>query len=463
MATKKPQTPAHPAEQPITPGIEPNPEEGAAPAPGPVAPEGDDNAGPPAPLNEAERKELVKQKAYGARPDPRADIYKRRTVLAEAERQEFHEQDPEQARISDELAAGASPAGGQPPGEEDDGGEGSPAEGGAPSPAPAPAAPASPAPAPVALNQGKVKIKVDGVEQEVSTDEVHRAGIEALQKRGAADARLRDASTYEARLRDHGAYLAKVQANLEQGLDADGRPIRAQGAPVSPSPPSSGAAAPTAEQVRASVKSALDLIVQDKSDEAAERLTELIVGRAGQAAPAQPAGPQPAPTGAESRTRLAPVPTRRGREEIREANEVFNTEYSDLAQDDRAFAYTQALVKGAIADQANDFRSLTDIYREAANSARQLFGGSAAPAPGPAPAPSPAPGPAPAPQPAPAGPTPGQQAHEARRNLKARIPLAPAGASARAPAPGPSGPPIPSNKDYVRQLQRANKSNSSPR
>jgi hypothetical protein len=129
---------------------------------------------------------------------------------------------------------------------------------------------------------------------------------------------------------------------------------------------------------------------------------------------------------------------------LAEANRIYSTEYADIDKDDRAYTFTQSLVQASMRDPANAFRPIGDIVREAGNRARPVFAQVQTPAPAPQTA---------------AEPTPGQQALEGRRTLKARIPISSTGASVRATtaSQAPAGV---SNKDYIQQLQRRSGSNA---
>lgn len=426
MATKT----SPPTEVAVVPGVEIDNEAGAAPGPAP-APAG---ASAPSAEQEAELATKIAAKGYAAN-DPRAAIFGKRMSQFERDRTELANLGEGELELGDRLAGvEPTPAGGQPQG--------------APAPAisdpqeevPDESAAASPGPAPLATVPGKVKIIVDGQEREVDNDEVTRAGIAALQKLNTGDARLAQAATYEAQLRDWSR-------SEEARLNALAASAAQQRAP-SPTPPSPGAEAPA--DVEGTVQKALDLLVDDKRGDAA-RLIAQVITRAATVAPVSPAGPQPGPAGAETRFAVTPPPVRRGPSDIEIGNRVFNEEYSDLT--DQAFEVAKQLADAKLRDPANASRDIRDIVREAANTARRV-------------SPPPAPGvtlgaPAPA-APAPVAPSPGDAAHDARRKLVARVPVAPVGASARSEPVSPA-PKLPTNAEYVATLRRNNRSNSSPR
>jgi copper chaperone CopZ len=396
-------------EEEIVPGIEPTngADVVAAESAAPQTPEEIAQA-------EATLRQKLEEKSF-AKSDPRAAMWARRAEQSVEERNEAIAGDSVQTAMLDTLA-GAQP---------DD----------APADEVATELEETPPPAPVASAPEKVKIVVDGQEREVSRDDVIKAGVATLQKQSAADQRLQDAATYEARVR---AWAQSEHERLKQ--------VAATAVQASPPLPATGAQAPA--DVQAEVNKALGLLVDGQQEDAAKQLTEVLSRLAKQAAPAT-VGPAALANGAESQVTVTPPPVRRSREELSLANTVFNTEYANL--DDNAFKFTQALVQAGLRDPANAFRPITDIVREAGNRAREVFAGTAAPAPVQSPA-----------APAPTAPSPGQQALGVRRELKARIPLSPTGASARAPI-SDGTPQVPSNRDYVKQLQRRNGSNSAPR
>lgn len=408
---------AQPVEQ-ITPGAEPDGEttqvEAAAPAAPELTPE----------QQEADLRQKIADKGF-AKQDPRAAMWAKRSEMAAAERAELVETDADQAQALDSIA-GATPE----TAEEIDAAAAAADDAGDPDGDAAPAGDE-----PLALPPEKVKIVVDGQEREVPRDEVIKAGVATLQKQVAADVRLQEAATYEARVRD---WAKTEHEKLQQQAAALAQ------RQASPPPPATGAQAP--EDAQATVNKALELLVDGEKDEAAKLLSSLFTRPVSQAAPVTPAGPADRPNGAEVQAAVTPPPVRRSREELAEANRIYSTEYADIDKDDRAYTFTQSLVQASLRDPANAFRPIGDIVREAGNKARAVF----AQVP-----PTPA---APAAQPA-AEPTPGQQALEGRRTLKARIPISPTGASVRATtaSQAPAGL---SNKDYIQQLQRRSGSNA---
>lgn len=397
---------AQPVEQ-VTPGAEPDgevtPVEAATQAAPELTPE----------QQEADLRQKISDKSF-SKHDARAAMWAKRSEMAAAERAELVDSDAEQAQALDDIAGATQ---GDP--EEID----------------AAAAAADDADAPLALPAEKVKIVVDGQEREVPRDEVIKAGVATLQKQAAADVRLQEAATYEARVRD---WARTEHEKLQEQAAALAQ------RQASPPPPATGAQAP--EDVQASVSKALELLVDGEKDEAAKLLTSVFSRSVPQAAPATPAGPADRPHGAEVQAAVTPPPARRSREELAEANRIYSAEYADIDKDDRAYTFTQSLVQASLRDPANAFRPIGDIVREAGNKARSVF------------AQVPQTPAAPAAQPA-SEPSPGQQALEGRRTLKARIPISPTGASVRATtaSQAPAGV---SNKDYIQQLQRRSGSNA---
>jgi hypothetical protein len=394
----------------ITPGQEPP--EGDAPvvveAAAPETPEVIEQ-------RENELRKKLDEKSF-SKQDKRAAMWDRRREIVAAEREEFAQSDPAQSRVSDQLAgaetaeeidaaaAAADDAGQEPPAGDD---------------------------APIASAAKMVKIVVDGVEREVSEDDVKNAGVAALQKLSAADARLQAAATYEAQLKE---WAQSEEARLK---------AIAAAARQSPPLPATGAQAPV--DVKAAVVKSMSLLVEGQQEEAAELLTSVLSRQNAPASP-QAAGPGTEPNGADSQLTVQPPPVRRSKVEIEEANRVFNEEYGDLS--DAAFAFTKELALANLRDPSNSGRNVTDIVRAAGNKARVVFKNVTPPAQSDDPPPA---------------LTPGEQQAEVRRQLKARIPLAPTGASARAPAPPSTTPRVPTNKDYVAMLQRRAGSNSTPR
>jgi hypothetical protein len=404
---KPTQAPA-PAEAPIDPGVELD-EVVAEPAAAAAQPVED------AAAQESDLRRKLDEKSF-SKADPRAAMWAKRSGIVDAERQELVDSDPGQARAGDAIA-GAEPSA------EDVDAAAAAADDAAGAPGDAQGD------APIASAAKMVKIVVDGVEREVSEDDVRNAGVAALQKLSAADARLQESATHEARVR---AWAEAEEARL-----------RAIAASIRTSPPPSATDAQAPEDVKSTIEKSLGMLVEGQQKEAAELLASVLNRRNATASP-ETAGRGADPNGADSQLTVQPPPVRRSKTEIEEANRVFNDEYGDL--NDAAFEFTKELALANLRDPSNASRNVTDIVRAAGNKARAVFKNVTPPAPTPS-----------------AAPTPGADAQESRRQLKGRIPLAPTGASARAPAPPSEGPRLPTNKDYVAALQRRSGSNSIPR
>lgn len=227
---------------------------------------------------------------------------------------------------------------------------------------------AAAAAAPGAAPAKKIKIKVDGVEQEVDEAAVLEAGRRALQKETAADKRLEEATRVGAeakRLHEQALELIKTAAR-------GGEPAPASGTEASP-PQGGKPPALTDEILTATVKAI------QYGDEAAakEALKNLVATMAtsGQS---------------EELTQAQVVELL----DFREARQWVEGEFKDLFADERMrrlFSTEERTMRAA-----GDGRPYREVYKDIGEKLRE-WKTSLAPAPTPAPAPAPAPTPAPAP------------------------------------------------------------------
>jgi hypothetical protein len=400
--------------------------DGAAPAPAaPVA------APPP---DEKTIAKMVANKRY--RDDGRTAIFAKRDAMSLEERQTLERLDPESAAILEasagqrEATVSTSPLAPREPA--------APIEAHAPAPAPvapAPAAPVQNAQAPVASNERRYKLSVYGQEQEASEDIVIAAGIQALQKQHAADARMQDAATYERSLNAYRDQLQAYADNLER---------RAGTAPGQTQPGTAGNPAPTpggaaAVDKAATVRQALEALEQMDTEKAARLMLQAI--EAGSPAPAAPAPATPSLPGGVPRLQPA-ASDAWGDDQRSAANAVFNGEFAHFT--DAQFNAAQAAVRDAMADPANVGQNLASIVRNVCRTTQRFIAAGAAPAPTPA---------------APVNPTAEELAR--RQVLKARIPVTPPAASMRAATPAAPETRFPSNSEYVQQMRSRSGSNSS--
>lgn len=391
-----------------------------APAPAPAA-------GPAAEPSEGDKKsrlQRIQERSY--RGGGRDAIYERRDSMTLEERQALESLDEESAAILDAQAGQARAATiSQAPLAPTPG----PAVPGAPA-----ASPAQPgAPTPVASNSKTYKLSVYGQEQEATEDAVIAAGIRALQLEGAADARMRDASTYEARL---NAYATELQKYADR-VARTAPDVAPAGPPGSAAPTSPGVAA---QIDRATVRQALDAFANDDADGAAAALQKAVADAIAAGRGPAPAPTPPMPTLGEV-PRLQPaVSDPWGDDQRVGANKVFNGEFAHFT--DAQFNAAKAALDDAMADPANHGVKLENLVRTVCRTTARLMPASAVPVP----------------QPAPANPVQGEL--ENRRVLKARIPVTPPAATGRAQGPAPAETSFVSPSEYVQRLRHRSGSNS---
>ncbi len=365
-------------------------------------------------LPEAQKRTLAQKVSERRFKDTgRAAIYERRDAMPLAERQELEQADPEAAGIL-EAQAGQARA---------------PID---PNAQAAPAAPQAPAPAPVATNGNRYKLNVYGREEEVSEDQVIQAGIQALQKQGAADQILRDATTYEASLKRWSTDLQAYADNLARTAST-------------PAPAGTPGTAPTTTGVAAkvdpaTVRKALDAFANDDADAASLMLQKAVEDAVAARTPAPVAhvpGPTAPQTGEVPRLqRAASDPW--SQEQRQRANTVFNSEYASFT--DTQYEAAKAALADAMADPANVGQSLETLTRTVCRTTARLVPATTAPPPPPV--------------------NPTQENLEGRRVLKARIPVTPPAASGRAPSSAAPEVRYKSPSDYVQELRRRSGSNS---
>lgn len=367
--------------------------------------------------------EPEKKKPEHFKDNKRNAIFAKRDAMTTDERETFIKEQPEEAALSELVAGGDAELEEEPA-------------------APAPAAPAAPAPAgpaPLAQERRTYKLTTYGKDAgEVSEEEVIQAGIATLQKERSVDDRMRQVATREEQLLKYGDDLQAFADNLAKGLDIDGQPLQPTGGSANPAPTPTGAAGAID---RAKVAKASSLLLRGDDDAGAQLLAEAVeeaiaAGRA-------PA-PAPAPRKVEvPRLPAAPAPSDPwGKDQRAAANEVFNTEFSDLNDDQ--FKLAKQSVEGLMIDPKNKGRALEDLVRQAGHQVRRVTATIAPSQPAAPPA---------------APPSPLGQ----RRTLKARLPVTPPPASGRAPSAQPAATRYPTASDYVRQRQVMSGSNSSPR
>lgn len=407
-----------------------------APAPAPAAP-----ATEPPP-DEKTLAKMIANKRY--RDDSRSAIFERRNAMSLEERQQLESLDAESASILEAQA-------GMPRGATVSTAPLAPREPAAPV-AQTPTAPAAPMAAPVAdpaapsaqqpvaSNSRSYKLSVYGQEQVVAEDQVIQAGIQALQKQHAADARMRDAATYEARV---SAWANEVQ----RWADDKARELTSR---EQARPGTAGGAAPTTPGVaavvdQATLRQAMEALENLDSAKATELMQKAINDAVTKGlAVSTPAPVQAAPSPATGGVpRLQPAASDPWSTDQRAAaNRVFNSEFAHFT--DAQFSAAQAAVADAMDDPSNVGKDLATIVRTVCRTTQRFMPASSTPAPMPA---------------APANPT--QEELEGRRVLKARIPVTPPAASMRAASSAAPEVRYPSGSEYVQQLRRRSGSNSS--
>jgi hypothetical protein len=397
----------------------------------PVAP-----AAPIAPaepeLTEREIKTKIANKRF--KDDARSAIFERRNAMSLEERQELENSDGESLAILEAHAGhqreGVVSTAPLAPRE--------PAVPAAPA-APA-AAPGAPAPqAPVATNSNRYKLSIYGQEQEVGEDEIIQAGIQALQKQHAADARMRDAATYEARL---NKWAQDLQAFADQKAQEEARTASSRiqpGTAGNPAPTSTGVAAVVDPATMRAAMEAMENLDTAKATELMQKAINDAVVAGRSAAPAPSPATSPQATGGVPR--LPPAPADIWSDDQRaSANKVFNSEFAHFT--DAQFNAAKAAVDEAMADPANAGQSLATIVRNVCRTTQRFMPAGAAPAPAQVPV----------------NPTAEELAR--RQVLKARIPVTPPAASLRAATPAAPEFRGQSPADYVQQLRRRSGSNS---
>lgn len=429
-------TPAPPSTQPVTTMdgtpdgqvVQHGAEISEAPAPAPTpAPAVVDTPPPP---DEKTLAQMVKNKRY--RDEGRSAIFEKRNAMSLEERQALESLDAESAAILEAHA-------GQPRDATVSSAPLAPREPAAPIEAhqQAPAAPAAPiAQTPVASNERRYKLSVYGREEEASEDVVIAAGIQALQKQHAADARMQDAATYE---RSLNAYRDQLQAY------ADDLQRRAGTAPGQTQPGTAGNPAPTnggaaAVDKAATVRKALEALEQMDTEKAAELMLQAINAGSPAPAPVAPTPSVPSLPGGVPRLQTAAIDAW-GDDQKHAANRVFNSEFAHFT--DAQFNAAKAAVDEAMADPANRGQDLSAIVRNVCRTTQRFLAASPAPAPTPM---------------APVNPTAEELAR--RQVLKARIPVTPPAATMRSATSAAPEVRYPSGSEYVQQLRSRSGSNS---
>lgn len=293
---------------------------------------------------------------------------------------------------------------------------------------PEPPAP-QPADTPVAPGGKTVKLVVYGQEREVPEAEVLQAGIATLQKDAAADQKLTAVARREQELRAQEQQLLLQAERVRQGLDPNtGLPLR-----TASQPPATGAepAAISTDVLQSTVK-ALYSGDAEQATKALETLVKQIGARAGTA--------NPVPTdivATVEQTVLARM-DQRDRErsvssDIEQANQVFKTEFADIAADPDRLAAAKGIRENLLADPVWQSKSRVEVAREVGTRVRKLTTPAAPP------------------------PDPAVQTMEQRRSVKRGLPTTPQGGGR---APAPTAPTYPSNSSYIEQLRKNSGSNS---
>lgn len=354
-----------------------------------------------------------------------------------AEQTEFRQQNPEQAELGEQIAGVPSAdyiarMEAEARGEE------------APQPAVTPHATAQPPAAkenlqpPLASIPKTYTIRIYGKDEVLTEEQL----VAEFQKLRAAGVRLEDAATYEAQLEEwRGKVESWAQEQARKYAPQDGGRAQPTGGPATPQPPASGAAGQEIRDLRKRAAEALlrgdDATYSDLTAQADSKLQDSIVAAIAQRAqPEARSSEQVAAPEAPARTRRAAWSS----DDTRKINEAFNRGFGDL--DDAAFADAQVLMNARLANPAFLGKSPEELVLEVGAAVRRMHGQAPAPTPTPTPQPSAV-----------------ATELEARRTLKAQIPItAPAG-SGRAPA-APQAPRFPSNSEYIQNLRRRSGSNT---
>lgn len=381
---------------------------------------------------EQQRQEKIKGKRFKdtGRDAISANLSRQRA----AEQTAFREQNPEQAELGDRIA-GAPSADYIARMEAEARGEADPAE--APQPAVTPLAKEN-LPPPLASTPKTYTIRIYGKDEVLTEEQL----VAEFQKLRAAGVRLEDAATYEAQLEEwRGKVESWAQEQARKYVSQDGGRAQPTGGPATPQPPASGAAGQEIKDLRKRAAEALlrgdDATYSDLTAQADSKLQDSIVAAIAQRAqPETRSSEQVAAPEAPTRTRRAAWSS----DDARKINDAFNKDFGDL--DDDAFAAAQGLMHARMSNPVNLGKTPEQLVQEVGVAVRRLQ----------TPAPSPTPTPA-------TQPSAVATELEARRTLKAQIPItAPAG-SGRAPA-APQAPRFPSNSEYIQNLRGRSGSNS---
>lgn len=404
----------------------------AAGAPAAAAPEMD------AAALEQQRMEKLKERSF--KDTGRDAIVTRHRQRRQEENQAFRDGNAEQAALGDAVAGveGVTPdliarmeaeARGEPDQRE---------HSHSAAHAPIAAAPAAAAPissAPLASAQKAYRIRVYGQERDASEEEVVQAGIAALQKQHAADARLQDAATREAQLEEYASQLQAYADQLRTLRTSDGTQTQPTGGSATPQPPDTGAAG---RVDKTKLREALSALLRGDDEVSTEIVADVI------AKATAPAANPPARSSEQGALPEPPARIRReswSRDDRAKINQVFERDYGDLLANDDAFINAKALMEARLSDSRYASMTPEQLAQDVGERVRRAHGVSA---------------PAPTPQ-----PTPVEQTLEQRRVLKAQIPITPPAGSARAPSSASPAARYPSRSEYVQTLRQRSGSNSS--
>lgn len=387
---------------------------------------------------EQQRAEKVKSKRFKdtGRDAIAANLNRQRAT----EQTAFREQNPEQAELGDQIA-GAPSADYIARMEAEARGEADPAEAKQTAVTPRAAAAAPPQeklPLPLASTPKSYTIRVYGKDDVYTEDQL----VAEFQKLKAAGVTLQDAATYEAQVEQWRKDVESwAQEQARKYAAQDGARAQPTGGTANPQPPASGAAGQEIKDLRKRAAEALlrgdDATYSDLTAQADSKLQDSIVAAIAQRAqPETRSSEQVAAPEAPTRTRRAAWSS----DDARKINDVFNRDFGDL--DDDAFAAAQGMMNARMSNPVNLGKTPEQLVQEVGVAVRRLQ----------TPAPSPTPTPA-------TQPSAVATELEARRTLKAQIPItAPAG-SGRAPA-APQAPRFPSNSEYIQNLRGRSGSNS---
>lgn len=399
------------------------------------------SADPPEELSpeelQTQREEKIKSKAF--RDDKRNAISARAREKREQDNSEFREQNPDQADLADAIAG--NPAADLVARMEAEArGEPDPAEQTQqrqvqqrPAQQPQEAADENNSAQPLALTPKTYTIRVYGKDETLTEEQL----IAAAQKYRATGIRLEDVATREAQLEE---YAGQLQAYADQlrARSQDGGRSQPTGGAANPQPPATGAAG---MDVKAKLREHAAALLRGDDEAAAEIMAEVI------AANAQKSQAQPAAEARSSEQGAVPeLPTRTTQQPSREdraaaINDAFAKSYGDLLEDDDAFVDAQALMLSRLENPIYGMKSAEELAQEVGERVRRMHGKAAPVAPQQA--------------------SGVQQELEARRTLKAQIPITPPAGSARAPSGAVKAPQFPTRSQYVQKLRQRSGSNSS--